>query len=76
MNLREEIQERIAKLDEAVLPDVMRELNFIEERRNREFSQKFLDTVQAIKERNKDVDPDELLRDITEAVNADRQKRR
>lgn len=76
MDLREQIQERISKLDEAVLPDVMRELDFLEERRNRTFPQAFLDTVQTIKERNKDLDPDVILREVSEAVIADRQSRR
>lgn len=76
MDLRETIQERIAKLDDAVLPDVMRELDFLEERRKRTFPQTFLDTVQTIKERNKDLDPDVILQEVTEAVIADQQSRR
>ena len=66
MDLREAIQERIAKLDDAALPDVMRELDFIEERRSRDFPQNFLDMVKRVRERNQDLSAegaDELAND-------------
>jgi hypothetical protein len=73
MTLREEIQQRIANMDDAVLPDVLRELDFLEQRRNREFPQDFLDMMQTPK--NNGLTGEEALKIATEAVNADRQNR-
>lgn len=74
MNLREEIQKRISKMDDTVLPDLLRELEFFEERRNRKFPQDFLDMMQARK--NNGLTGEEALEIATEALKADRQKNR
>ena len=76
MTLREQIRERIDKLDEAALSDVMRELDFIEERRSRDFPEGFLETVRRVRERNKDLDPEEADNLADEAVTWARQTRR
>jgi hypothetical protein len=76
MTLREQIQARIANLDDAVLPEVMRELDLLEERLNLEFPQDFLDMVANVRERNSDLSPEEALDIATEAVKADRRKHR
>lgn len=75
MTLREEIQARIAKLDDTVLPDVLLDLEAIEARQNREFSQAFSDLM------NREPSPDDLGSDeamelATEAVKAHRQEHR
>lgn len=75
MTLREEIQTRIAKLPDAVLPDVLLDLEAIEERHNRNFSQEFIDFV------NREPQPDDLSDEeamelATEAVKAYRQEHR
>jgi hypothetical protein len=72
MTLREEIQKRIVNMDDAVLPDVLREPDFLEQRRNCEFPQDFLDMMQTPK--NNGLAGEEALKIATEAVNADRQK--
>ncbi|MEM7738460.1 MAG: hypothetical protein AAF267_22005 [Deinococcota bacterium] len=68
MTLREQIQARIAELDEAVLPDVMRELDLLEERLSREFPQDFLDMLAQVRERNSDLSPEEAEELANEAV--------
>ena len=75
MTLREEIQARIAKLPDTVLPDVLLDLEAIEERQNRNFSQEFIDLV------NREPQPDDLSDEeamelATEAVKAYRQEHR
>ena len=75
MTLREEIQARIAKLPDTVLPDVLLDLEAIEERQNRTFSQAFIDLV------NREPQPDDLSDEeamelATEAVKAYRQEHR
>ena len=75
MTLREEIQARIAKLDDAVLPDVLLDLEAIEARQNRQFSQDFIELM------NREPSPDDLSGDeamklATEAVKAHRQEHR
>lgn len=75
MTLREEIQARIAKLPDAVLPDVLLDLEAIEERQNRTFSQAFIDLV------NREPQPDDLSDEeamelATEALKAYRQEHR
>ncbi len=75
MTLREEIQARIAKLPDAVLPDVLLDIEAIEERQNRTFSQEFIDFV------NREPQPDDLSDEeamelATEAVKAYRQEHR
>jgi hypothetical protein len=74
MTLREEIQKRIASMDDAVLPDLLRELDFFEERRNRKFPQDFLNMMQMPK--NNGLTGEEALKITTEMVNADRRKSR
>ena len=73
MTLREEIQARIAKLPDTVLRDVLLDLEAIEERQNRTFSQAFIDLV------NREPQPDDLSDEeamelATEAVKAYRQE--
>lgn len=75
MTLREEIQARIAKLDDAVLPDVLLDLKAIEARRNREFSQDFIDMMSR-EPHPDDLSGEEALEIATEAVKTHRQKRR
>ncbi len=75
MTLREEIQARIAKLDDAVLPDVLLDLKAIEARRNREFSQDFIDMM-SCEPRPDDLSGEEALEIATEAVKTHRQERR
>lgn len=75
MTLREEIQARIAKLDDAMLPDVLLDLEAIEARQSRKFSQEFVDLM------NREPCPDDLSGDeamtlATEAVKAHRQEHR
>lgn len=75
MTLREEIQARIAKLPDAVLPDVLLDLEAIEARQNRNFSQEFIELV------NREPQPDDLSDEeamelATEAVKAYRQEHR
>lgn len=75
MTLREEIQARIAKLPDAVLPDVLLDLEAVEARQDRRFSQAFIDLV------NREPQPDDLSDEevmalATEAVNTYRQDHR
>ena len=75
MTLREEIQARIAELDDAVLPDVLLDLKALEARQNREFPQDFIEMM------NREPLPDDLsgeeaLKIATEAVKAYRKERR
>lgn len=72
MTIREQIQERIAKLDEAVLPAVLRELDFLEERHKREFSQEFLEMMNT--PTNNTMTGEEALKLATEAVKEVRQE--
>jgi hypothetical protein len=74
MNLREEIQKRIANMDDAVLPEVLCELDFLEQRRTREFPQDFPNMMQMPK--NNGLTGEEALKIVTEMVNADRRKSR
>jgi hypothetical protein len=55
MNLREKIQKRISSLDDAVLPDLLKELDAFEKRsRGRErFSKEFLSSLTKVRDRNK-----------------------
>ena len=71
MTIREKIHNQIDEIDESVLPDLLKELKSFEARGR--FSQHFWESVEAVKERNKDEDPDVILREVTEALNADRQ---
>ena len=75
MDIREEIQARIAKLDDAVLPDVLLELDALEARQNREFSQDFVDLMNRTP-RPDDMSGEEALKLATEEVKAHRQERR
>lgn len=75
MTLREEIQARIAELDDAVLPDVLLDLKAIEARQNREFPQDFIALMNR-EPRSDDLCGDEALELATEAVKAHRQDQR
>jgi hypothetical protein len=74
MTLREKIQKRIANMDDAVLLDVLRELDFLEQRRNRELPQDFLNMMQMPK--NNGLTGEEALKITTKMINADRRKSR
>ncbi len=71
MTLREEIQARIAKLDDAVLPNVLLDLEAIEARQNRKFSQAFSDLMNREPQAD-DLSGDEAMALATEAVKAHR----
>lgn len=74
MTLREEIQERIAKLDDDALLDILLDLKALEERRSTEFPRDFLDTLS--REKDNGLTGEDAMRIATEAVKADRQSRR
>ena len=74
MTLREEIQERIAKIDDAALPDLLEQPDRFEKRR-RGFSQEFFDTLNRVHERNKDLSGEEAMELADEAVRWARQNR-
>ena len=76
MTLREQIRKRIDKLDDEALPDVMRELDFIEERQSRDFPEVFLSMVRRVRERSRDLSPEEADELADEAVKWARQTRR
>ena len=75
MTLREEIQARIAKLDDAVLPDVLLDLEAIEARQKRQFSQDFIELMNR-EPSSDDLSGDEAMKLATEAVKAHRQEHR
>lgn len=75
MTLREEIQARIARLPDAALPGVLLDLEAVEARQNRKFSQEFIDLVDREPQPG-DLSDDEAMKLATEAVNAYRQERR
>ena len=75
MTLREEIQARIAKLDDAVLPDVLLDLKATEARQNREFPQDFIALMNR-RPRADDLSGDKAVALATEAVKAHRQEHR
>lgn len=74
MTVREEIQERIARMDDAVLPDLLEQLDRFEKRR-RGLSQDFFNTLNKVHERNKDLSGEEALEIADEAVKWARQTR-
>jgi hypothetical protein len=57
---------KIAKMDAAVLPEVLRELDFLEERQKRDFPQDFLELLQTPKDNG--LSGEEALRIATEAI--------
>lgn len=75
MTLREEIQARIAKLPNAVLPEVLVDLEAIEARQGREFSQAFIDLMNR-EPRPDDLSGEEAMKLAIEAVKAYRQEHR
>lgn len=75
MSVREQVQERIDKMDEAALESVLEQIERIEKSRSR-FSPEFFDALNASHERNKDLSGEEALEIASEAVNESRQKRR
>ena len=74
MTLREEIQERISKLDDAMLADLLLDLKALEARRKDEFPRDFLDMLSD--DRNNDLTGEEAMEIATEAVEADRRSHR
>ena len=76
MTLREEVHERIDQLDDAALSKLLVQLDALERETGRGFSKEFMDTPKRVRERNKTANPDDILREVTEEVNADRQSRR
>ena len=75
MTVREQVQERIAKMDEGALERVLAEIDRIEQNRRR-FSPEFFAALDTIHERNSDLSGEEALEIATEAVNESRQKHR
>jgi hypothetical protein len=75
MTLREEIQKRISNMDDAVLPELLKELDAFEKRElgRERFSKDFLNTLPKVRERNKGENPDVILDEISEAVQEHRQ---
>jgi hypothetical protein len=73
MTVREELQEklqrRIASYDETMLSHLALQMDALEAE-NRELTKDFTDMVAAIKEGNKNEDPDELQQKIDEALEA------
>ncbi len=76
MDLREQIQERIAKLDDAVLPDLLLDLDALEARQSHEFPRDFIEMMNRAPERNTHMSSEEALKLATEEVKAHRQSRR
>lgn len=74
MTLREKIHERIDNIDDAQLPKLLKQLERFE--KHGRFSDDFWEALHSARERNKDDDPDDILREVTEVVNTDRQSRR
>ena len=58
MTIREEIRERIDKMDDAALPELLEQLRRLE-RRRRSLSPDFFSTLREVRERNRDLDEDE-----------------
>ena len=75
MTLREEIQARIAKLDDTVLPDVLLDLKATEARQNSKFPHDFIALMNR-EPRADDLSGDEAVALATEAVEAHRRERR
>ena len=75
MDLREEVHNRIDQLDDAALPDVIRELDALKERRARNFPPEFLDMVEKVRERNSDLSTEEADKLAQDAVKWARQTR-
>lgn len=74
MTVREEVQRRIAEMDEAALADVLLELDFLEERRARDFPQDFVDMMNTPKENG--LTGDEALKIATQALKEVRRNKR
>ena len=72
--LKQELQQRISGYDETMLERLSLQMDELE-LQSRGLTQDFTDMINAFKERNKDRDPDEVLRQVTEAVSLDRQSR-
>ena len=67
--LQQELQQRIATYDEAMLTRLLKQMDMLEGQ-NRVVTQKLASMVDDVREHNKDKDPDELQRRIDEAVDA------
>ncbi len=75
MTTREKIQERIAEMDEAVLPELLEHIDRFEKRR-RTLPEEFFSTLDAVHERNKDLSEEEAVALADEAVKWARQTRK
>ena len=71
--LRQKLQQRIASYDEQMLSHLALQMDALEAE-NKGLSKAFSEMVTAIKDRNKALDPEELQRQIDEAVNAVRSR--
>lgn len=67
--LQQKLQQRISDYDETMLAHLALQMDALEAD-NRGLTKEFTDMVDAIKQRNRDKDPDELQRKIDEAVDA------
>lgn len=71
MTTREKIQERIARMDEAVLPELLEHIDRFEKRRRK--LPEFFSTLDAVHERNQDLSEEEAMALVDEAVKWARQ---
>jgi hypothetical protein len=78
MSVREEIQKRISKMDDAILPELLKELDRLEKRKQgrKRFSEEFLTTLHQVRTRNTPENPNVMLEDISDAVQTDRQRQK
>jgi hypothetical protein len=74
MTTREEIRERIAKMDDAALPDLLEQIDRFE-RRRRDLSPEFFRALSTVHERNRDLSDEDALKLATDAVTWTRQTR-
>ena len=61
MTTREQIRERIDKIDDAALPDLLEQIERFE-RRRRELSPEFFAALEAVHERNRDLSDEDALK--------------
>ncbi len=74
MTTREEIRERIAKIDDTALPDLLEQIERFERRRRR-LAPEFLETLNNVQQRNRDLSEDEAMELAMEAMRWARQTR-
>ena len=74
MTTREKVRERIARMDDAALPDLLEQIDRFE-RRRRSLSPEFFRVLGAVHERNRDLSDEDALKLATDAVTWARQTR-